>query len=111
MRCCGKKRQSLKRQTPPPAIKKTERLAVVDPPPQTTPIQPLFRNTATANLSIRGPISGQTYFFPATGRAMPVDERDAPFLSTISHLQLLDARIQAVQQLQQFFPAPTGPRS
>ena len=88
MTCCGSKRKSLKRQTPPPATKRAAPPPLVfAPQPQSAPPQVLFRNTANANISVRGPISGETYFFLASGPAIPVDQRDVPFLSTISRLQ------------------------
>jgi hypothetical protein len=87
MGCCGKRRESLAR-TPVkvPEGKMPQPAAVVEPPkPVTKGI--FFCNTGTADINVRGPASGRTYYFPPNKAAVEVDERDAPYLSGISRLQ------------------------
>jgi hypothetical protein len=87
MSCCGKKREALKqpvtsvegRPTPPrpPVV-----AASGDPV-----VERQFHNAGRADLSIRGPVSGKIYRFPATGAPVLVDERDIPYLTGISRIQ------------------------
>jgi hypothetical protein len=86
--CCGQKRKAFKKN--------------VERPPERGPIPPiaiaevvqparpeiLYRNTGPATLSVRGPASGNVYHFQSGGAAIAIDERDAPFLSGISRLQV-----------------------
>lgn len=89
MGCCGKKRESLKRQPVRSPERKTTQ------PPTATELSKVaakeifFHNTGAASISVRGPVSGRAYYFPSNKTAVPVDERDAPYFSGISRLQVM----------------------
>ncbi len=89
MGCCGKKREAQKLQE----VARVERRAAPRSPP--LPVlasvlapdsEQLFHNSGTANLSVRGPITGRIYEFPSDGDTVPVDSRDMPYLSGISRI-------------------------
>jgi hypothetical protein len=91
MSCCGRKREALKAQESP---RETRRAASV-PASLPLPDQPSasgpgseqpFHNSGNANLSVRGPISGRVYLFPANGHTVFVAPQDAPYLTGISRI-------------------------
>ena len=90
MGCCGRKREALKTQQ----VVRVERRAA---PVHATPPSPAaqtqepgaeqpFHNSGSANLCVRGPITGRIYVFPAGGETVPVDPRDSPYLSGLSRI-------------------------
>jgi len=91
--CCGKKREAVKASS----VRARERVPVQPVPVAQVPkpeIQEiLFHNTGTADVNVRGPVSGRTYHFPGNQIAIAVDVRDAAYLSGISRLR------QGVQQV------------
>jgi len=84
--CCGKKREALKTQE----VARAERRVTPPAPPATTVLPPSseqpFHNSGTANLSVRGPVTGRTYVFPGNGETVSVDTKDTPYLNGISRI-------------------------
>jgi hypothetical protein len=87
MSCCGKKRESLARTPVKVQEGKMPQPAAVVELPKPVARGIFFCSTGTADINVRGPASGRTYYFPANKGPVEVDERDAPYLSSISRLQ------------------------
>ena len=87
MGCCGKKREAQKMQE----VACVARRVAPPLPPEPAPVlapdsEQLFHNSGTANVSVRGPVTGRIYVFPANGETVSVDSRDMPYLSAISRI-------------------------
>ena len=90
MGCCGKKREALRTEE---VAHVERRVAPLHAPPQLPVVsvqepgsEQHFHNSGSANLSIRGPITGRIYLFAADGEPVAVDARDTPYLGGISRI-------------------------
>jgi hypothetical protein len=88
--CCGKKREALKTQQVVRVERRVAPLHATPPSPAVETQEPgaerPFHNIGSANLSVRGPITGRLYMFPAGGETVPVDPSDTPYLSGLSRI-------------------------
>jgi hypothetical protein len=69
MSCCGQKRSAVSSVQAHPELVKT-RVEVA------SPLHPNIRYTGTGPLTLRGPRTGQVYFFAETGHIATVAEKD-----------------------------------
>lgn len=77
MSCCGKSRIGLDTTTryrPPSA-------------PAVPVRAQTFQYIGYTSLTVRGPITGHTYYFAGAGATLSIDARDAPSLMTVPHLR------------------------
>lgn len=56
------------------------------------PLKAYFRCTGPSGITAVGAATGKPYRFPASGRIVPVDSRDALSLSRVPHLQAVRPR-------------------